>query len=89
MPGTTNGDKTIIVAAAIDDGYTEQLLVVLWSTCRRLSSGWTLRVFVIGYELSSQAKQRLEDGLKDQPVEFEWTTLDLSGPRSFLAGNRS
>ena len=86
MPGTTHGDKTIVVAAAIDDSYTEQLLVVLWSACRRLSPGWTLRVFVIGYQLSPESKQRLKGGLKDRPVQFEWKTLDLSGPRSFWPG---
>lgn len=86
MPIATHGDNTIVVAAAIDDGYTEQLLVVLWSACQRLSPGWTLRVFVIGYQLSSESKERLESGLNDRPVEFEWTTLDLSGPRSFWPG---
>ena len=81
-----NDDRTIVVAMAIDDSYTEPLLVVLWSACRRLSPGWTLRVFVIGYQISAESKQRLEGDLKGHPVEFEWTTLDLSGPRSFWPG---
>jgi len=86
MTAAGNDNKTIVVAAAIDDSYLEPLLVTLWSACRRLSPGWKLQVFVIGYEVSPESKQRLELGLKDRPVQFEWKTLDLSGPRSFWPG---
>ena len=79
-------DRTVVIAAAIDDTYIEPLLVALWSACRRLSSGWKLRVIVVGHEISPESKQWLETVLKGRPVWIEWTKLDLSGPRSFWPG---
>ena len=45
------------------------LLVVLRSACRGLSAGWSLRVFVIGYQIGAESHHQLEAGLKGLPVE--------------------
>ena len=67
-------NKTVVVAAAIDDSYIEPLLVALRSACRQLSPNWSLHVFIIGYEISPKSKQRLRDGLEDVAAAVMSTT---------------
>ncbi|MDA1316214.1 MAG: glycosyltransferase family 8 protein [Acidobacteria bacterium] len=86
MTAPTHDGRTIVVTAAIDDSYIEPLLVALWSAGRRLSPGWSLHVFAIGYQISPESKQWLRAALETLPVRLEWTTLDLSVPRHFWPG---
>ena len=80
--------RTVVVAVTIDDSYIEPLLVALWSAGRRLSAGWSLRVFVIAYEVPAESKERLRAALETFPIHLEWKALDLSGPRRFWPGIR-
>ena len=76
-------DQTIVVAAAINDFFIGPLLVTLRSACTRLSAGWELEVFVLGYRISDEGRRRMERGLDGLPVRVRWETLDLGAVRPY------
>jgi lipopolysaccharide biosynthesis glycosyltransferase len=82
-PEDLASEQVIVVAAAIDETYVTPLLVTLRSACQRLSPGWTLEVFVLGYCISEEGRQQLESGLDPFPVRVQWRTVDLSPIRQY------
>jgi lipopolysaccharide biosynthesis glycosyltransferase len=82
-------EKTIVLATTIDDSLAMQLLVVLRSACRSLSAGWSLTVFVIGYQITRKTRGKLESGLEGLPVRIEWRTLDLELVRDYWPGAKT
>lgn len=79
-------DSTVFIAATVDDAHATPLLVTIRSACRSLSAGWSLHVFVLGYEIVPATRERFASGLADFPVCVEWLTLDIEGVRSYWPG---
>jgi lipopolysaccharide biosynthesis glycosyltransferase len=76
-------DRTIAIAATVDEEYVRQLLVVVGSACRGLSAGRAIRLFVLGYRIGQGTRAWFEAGVAELPVEVEWLTLELEAVRGF------
>jgi lipopolysaccharide biosynthesis glycosyltransferase len=76
-------DSTVVLAATIDDAHAIPLLVTVRSACRSLSAGWTLQLFVIGFEISAATRDRFESHLAGFPVRVEWLTTELDAVRPY------
>jgi lipopolysaccharide biosynthesis glycosyltransferase len=85
----TTADRTIVVAAAVDDFYVTPLLVTLRSACRNLAPGWALEVFILGYQITDESRRRMDTSLEGLPVRVRWRTLDLDAVRPYWPGIHS
>ena len=76
-------DRSIVLAATVDEAFTKQLLVVVRSACRRLSEDWTIHLFVLGYQITPRTREWFEAGISGSPVRVEWLTMELEAVRGF------
>lgn len=79
-------DRIVAVAATVDASHLDYLAVMLRSAADRLTPGWRLRTFVIGYEIDDDARRRFETRLAHAKVETEWRTLELAMVRGRWPG---
>lgn len=73
--------RTIYIAVAVSEEYLDPLRVLLHSALGRLASGWSLEVFVLGFEISEGSRDRVAANLRGLPVHLTWKTVDLSAIR--------
>jgi len=83
--------QTVSIAATIDERFAGPLTVALRSACKGLSAGWSLRVFVVGYQVGPSVRADIEGRLEGLPIAIEWLGFDdervsLDWPRIAAAG---